>query len=246
MEGNTLQTTRTRMAAMAGVFTAGLLALAGCASPHAASQPASSLHVDSGVSVVKQELTPAQAEAIEPVPVADVTYPQNKNLDEDQIRARFAQIDSDYEVGQQFSAADAEFVEAYATPNAQVFDPSQVAVHTAAGISGGASGGSGTHKASASDKISHTGGPLTWHWSTTVKISTGSAVTKSTIEAHPRGYGIVGQGGVGLVYSANPSTTTTSHSYTWNRSATYTAAEAYFTMYDDVKVYYSGGSFQLG
>lgn len=237
-----------RGASLAALFVAAI-ALAGCtpagsAAESTAPHPGSAGHVNPGVATVKQTLTKEQQTALAPIRKSSVRHAENKDLDGVQVESRLRTIDSHYRPGEAFSDADAEFVRAYATPNADAFDPSALTVKTASSATYNRSGGSGTKVCAYSATISHSSGMLTGQWSTTLKMTSGSAITKVTIAAHPRSYGVIGKSGIGITYAADPSVATTVHSYSFNRSANYTSVlEVYFTMYDDLTCYYTGGTF---
>lgn len=202
--------------------------------------------VHAGVAIVKPHLDEEQRAALAPVKRDAVRYPANRNLGSGEVTSRFAVIDATYAVGEPFNAVDAEFVRAYATPNDEAFEPSELTVNAASTVSYNASGGSGTKLCKYASTMSHSAGLATGSWSTVVQMSSGSAIQKVKIATHPRSYGVIGKNGVGLTYSADPSYTTTLHSYTFQRSANYSSVlEVYFTIYNDLTCFYSNGSFTV-
>jgi hypothetical protein len=219
-------------------------ALAGCSSA-GVRESSGTPRVYADIAGVKQTLTPVQQNALRPIAPSNLKFAQNKNLRTAQIIGRFETIDSSYKIGQPFDAQDAEFVRAYATPNPEVFDPTEYTVQAASALSFSKSGSQGGNKCAIAGSMSNTGGPFNYKWSTKFTMSSSAKITKSVMHAHVRSYGVFGSSGVGLAYSSDNPVTTSAHSYTYSAAGAYTSAEVYSTMYDDVICYYSGGNFTV-
>ena len=160
-----------------------------------------------------------------------------------QIAQRFAQINSTYAIGQPFSAQDAAFIKAYATPAAtgtitpmaqQSFSKSNTshAVH-----------------ATFDGYVTNSIGYLSFTYGGNIKcvITSGkSAWRKTTLQISCTAYGLVGSGGVGIIYDGQiSSSTTTATTYTMNQSKKVSGLAAYTYTNANCVISMSSGSYNI-
>lgn len=167
-----------------------------------------------------------------PIAQNDIQYSINKNLNETQIRERFAEINSKYALYQPFSAEDTEFVRAYAKPANPVNESNISPMDTTKSWPFSKSDTSHYVKASFSGTIFSTIGTYitnSFGGNITATITAGITQWQGT-ELHiiNTAYGIIGSGGVGIIYNGDLSGSTTSSStFNLNRSQTYSGLVAY-------------------
>jgi|GEM_PF-4848556 len=152
---------------------------------------------------------------------------------------RLALIGEKYDVGDRLSPSDAAFVKAHAMP-------AEGAIATR-GTSANCFRKSGASGAGVVDGChgSVVGSSLTIRWQTGYTATGNSSVTKIKAAERIRAYGLVGSGGVGLVYSANPSATVNGRTNKFSRSGSFTALAAYVTVQYDATFYTRTGSFNV-
>jgi len=152
---------------------------------------------------------------------------------------RLYEISQKYTVGDELSAADADFIKATATNAAAT----RGAVANCFRKSGsGAVNGTGTVDGCHGSQI----GPGTRNNWMAGYTATGNAnVTKIKAAEHVRAYGLIGSGGIGVVYASDPSATVNGRTHKFSRSATFTALAAYMTVQYDATFYTSRGSFNV-
>jgi hypothetical protein len=244
-----------RLAAAAFVLVAIVASaslLVGCAATQTRVPADGSITARAGIELrAASPLSTEQRAALAPVAPANAHYSQNRGLTAQQATERLDIIDSEYVVGQAFSPADTEFIRIYATPAATAFPnyspntasaifASSTASHsfdqskTLSGVTGRAKG-----------TASLSGGPLSYRYATTMKVTTSSKATKVKMEVQVRSYGLVGSDGIGITYSTNQSATSKLHSYNFSRSGSYTSLEVYSTIRDAVTVTAPATSFNL-
>ena len=117
-------------------------------------------------------------------------------LSQSQIKERLKEINARYEVGEEFSADDAQFVKTYAAPATQ---PAIMTVDSNSTFNKTKTYGKTTVNASGS--LFHKG-TFAYIYGGNVKVTTKSETTpkKIKIVIHCTSYGVVGSGGVGKIY----------------------------------------------
>lgn len=160
---------------------------------------------------------------------------------------RLALIGEKYEVGDELSAADARFIKENAIPTDHVDGRSTIGTRSSAAscfrkTKTGAVNGSGTVDGCHGTRI----GPGTSNNWMVGYTATGNAnVTKIKASEHIRAYGLVGSGGIGLVYAADPSATVNGRTHKFSRSASFGALAAYMTAQYDATFWTARGSFNV-
>ncbi|WP_431220859.1 hypothetical protein [Leifsonia xyli] len=158
-------------------------------------------------------------------------------------------------IGQELSPADAEFVRlagAYA-PEMKAAEGSADAgpsIQTSGlviraatqGFTKTCTLGTATGTVSGSHTMNYNGVISGW-WSSSFKATGSTAVNKVRAAEHVRMYGLIGSGGIGVVYAADPSSTVSGRTNTFARNASFTALAAYCTMQFDTTFYTPSSSF---
>lgn len=154
---------------------------------------------------------------------------------------RLYDISQKYSVGDELSAEDAAFIKATAVPADGAATRGAVA-NCFRKSSSGAVNGSGTVDGCHGSQI----GPGTRNNWMAGYTATGNAnVTKIKASEHVRAYGLIGSGGIGVVYAADPSATVSGRTHEFSRSATFTALAAYMTVQYDATFSTSRGTFNV-
>lgn len=154
---------------------------------------------------------------------------------------RLYEISQKYTVGDELSAADADFIKATATPTNTAATRGAVA-NCFRKSGSGAANGTGTVDGCHGSQI----GPGTRNNWMVGYTATGNAnVTKIKAAEHVRAYGLIGSGGIGVVYASDPSATVNGRTHKFSRSARFTALAAYMTVQYDATFYTSRGSFNV-
>ncbi|MGN6407366.1 MAG: hypothetical protein ACTHMH_03390, partial [Curtobacterium sp.] len=153
-------------------------------------------------------------------------------------RDRLAAIGDRYDVGEELSADDA-FIKAHALSTADT--------STTRGTAANCFRKSGASGAGVVDGChgSVIGASLTVRWQTGYTATGNSSVTKIKAAERIRAYGLAGSGGVGLVYSSNPSSTVNGRTNRFSRSGSFTALAAYVTVQYDATFFTRNGSFNV-
>lgn len=185
--------------------------------------------------------------------VTPALFPENRNLNAQQVQERTEQLTAEYRsVGQVLTDVDAEFVKLYAY-GGSAWEPASDAASSDAPTTvggpyyfkktGSGAGGSGTIWAKMRLDI----GDFSTNNSYSAKVtSSGSTAVKKVKNCvHVRSYGIVGQGGVGLVYASDPCDSLTGRKLTMTRNQNYSALVIYATITADATFYTNAGSFQV-
>lgn len=141
-------------------------------------------------------------------PIAHASqFPENDNLSDIAIKDRFHQINTGYEVGEEFSASDADFVNRYAQ---KPDSPMPLATQNFS-VSGRSPDGT---TVSAYGNLYHNGTiSYSYGGNVTVNKTAGSTPRSMTLTVHCTSYGIVGSGGVGIIYNDG-----VSHTANWVNS----------------------------
>lgn len=164
-------------------------------------------------------------------------YPQNDNLSEQQIKDRFSQINSSYAVGEEFSAEDTDFVLRYGisakTPSlldSRGFTMSGSGYGTTVSVSGNV-----YHNGT----FNYTYGANAW-----VNKTYGGTPRAMTLTVHCTSYGVVGSGGVGIIYNDSVSYTGSyTNSFSASPSRTYSGVMTTYIVEVWVDVTTSTGNF---
>lgn len=176
-----------------------------------------------------------------------VAAPANAATAPDEARTdRLAAIAEKYEVGDELSPQDAQFIEANASRTREEGAGSIAPLGSAASCfrksKTGGGNGSGTVDGCHGTRI----GPGTRNnWMVGYTASGNANVTKIKATERIRAYGLVGSGGIGLVYAADPTATVNGRSHKFSRSASFGALAAYMTAQYDVTFYTPRGSFNV-
>lgn len=154
---------------------------------------------------------------------------KNQNLTDRQIAQRFEEINSKYQVGEEFSEDDAEFVRTYATPAGS----GDAAVMATQSQSFSKTGSRYGVSASFSGSVFSNIGLLTSSFGGNVRctILSGQALQWLSTELHitQTTYGLVGSSGIGIIYSGHISAGPTHASpFSMNQSRTYNGLLAVF------------------
>ena len=211
--------------------------------------------------VVDETTNIEETNSIEPIEKSEIEYEINKDLSEEQIRERFRQINSTYEIQEPFSEEDSEFIRAYAlsTESVDTLEDTE--------INGGIQTMSLKFGNSNSESFSKskTAYGVTVKFTGTVYVdiglvnnsyrgktkavitSGGSKVSNLKLGVTNSAYGLVGGGGtiVGLVYNDETSSKTSTKT-TWNMDKTvkYTGVGVVYTYTDAyVQVATTSGTF---
>ena len=166
-------------------------------------------------------------------------FPENDNLTSEQITERFREINASYEIGEAFSDSDADFVERYATPS------NEPVIQTRGSSSFSKSGSKSGTTVKISGSIYHEG---TFNYkygaNVTVKTTGGSTPQKMKFTVHCTAYGLVGSGGIAIVYNDGVShTVKNTRSFTASPSRTYTAVTSFHVVECWLDVTTANGSF---
>jgi hypothetical protein len=231
--------------------------LAGCVSTshHAASSEIPET-AKFGVDVTPTPQPPSTFRKFAPLAPAQATYAQNAHLTPKSAEDRLTEIESTYQVGELLSPADAEFVRIVAAEAPAMADATEEATQSsevpAAYIqpvdsmnfnkSGSLSSATGNVRGS---ETMNYNGIVSGTWSASFVASGNSSVKKVTAVEHVRMYGLIGTSGIGVVYSADPSSTVSGTVNNFSRSASFTALAAYYTMDYDGTFYTSNSSFNV-
>ena len=142
---------------------------------------------------------------------ANKSFPENENLASTQISERFAAINSTYNVGEPFSASDADFVSKYGvSPN----EPSARGSHFF-DVTGSGYGTTirfyGT--------IYHNGTfNYTWGGDINAYKYSGTLPQQLALEIECTSYGAIGSGGIGIIYHQTIGNVSGSNPPTWSYS----------------------------
>jgi hypothetical protein len=202
--------------------------------------------------VMASNATPTQANILTPISQNQIQYSINKNLNSKQIAERFTEINSKYALYQPFSAVDAEFVRTYANPantvsagsispmssKTQSFSKSDTTHTVQTSFYGSVSsafdvnGNVLLNSYGGNITAAITGGKSNWRGTTLVITCTA--------------YGLVGSGGIGMVYNGQISgSTTTASTYTLNQSQLYSALAAYAYVDAEAIINTNSGSYSI-
>lgn len=167
------------------------------------------------------------------------SYPENENLSSEEVADRFALIDSSYEVGEAFSEVDADFVLRYGKKptNGEVYRASQNF-----NVSGSGYGTS----INATGSLYHNGVAPSYSYGGNVNINTTSGPTPKNLKLtiHCTSYGIIGSGGVGIIYNDEVSASRAwSSSFSAAPSRSYSGYMVSYSVYGWVDVTTSSGNF---
>jgi hypothetical protein len=155
---------------------------------------------------------------------------------------RLASISRDYAVGDVLSPSDAAFIKRYATPVDDRSNSRGAAANCFSKSASGGGNGSGTVDGCHGTNI----GPGTSNnWRVDYTATGNANVTRITATEHIRAYGLIGSGGIGLVYAADPSGTVAGRTNKFSRSASFTALAAYMTAQYDTTFSTTKGSFNV-
>lgn len=166
-------------------------------------------------------------------------------LSAEEIADRLGDIADRYtEAGDVLSAEDAAFVRAHAKTklSKDVAAPDS----TASGSysrSGRGAGASGTVRGSFSLTTHDFSINNSYRISYTARGSSSVHTIKAC--AHIRAYGLVGSGGIGVVYAEDPCSTVKGRTNAFSRGRSFQAFTAYSTIQYDARFYTSRGSFQI-
>jgi hypothetical protein len=147
---------------------------------------------------------------------------------------------NEYAVGEAFSANDEAFVRAVSAP---LTSPSTRAAATCFNKSK-SGGGNGSGTVNGCHGMSYTPG-ITHNWSVDYRATGNGNVKKVVAREHVRVYGLVGSGGFGIVYAADPSGTVSGNQNTFSRGASFSAIGTNWTMQYDATFTTSSGSFNI-
>mgnify|MGYP004692059681 CR=1 FL=1 len=164
-------------------------------------------------------------------------YPRNDNLSEQLIRDRFSQINSSYAIGEEFTAEDADFVLRYGvtanTPSlldSRSFTMSGSGYGTTVNVSGNV-----YHNGT----FSYSYGANAW-----VNKTYGPTPRSMTLTVHCTSYGVVGSGGIGIIYNDSVSYTgSNTNSFNASPSRTYSGVMTSYIVETWVDVTTSSGNF---
>jgi hypothetical protein len=154
-----------------------------------------------------------------------------------------AQLDrvlSEYRVGQPFSPEDEAFVRAVSTPLASTGSRAAATCFNQSR----SGGGNGTGNVNGCHGMNYTPG-ITHNWAVDYRATGNANVKKVVAREHVRVYGVIGSGGFGIVYSADPSGTVTGSQNTFSRGASFSAIGTNWTMQYDATFTTSSGSFSV-
>lgn len=206
-----------------------------------------------------------------PIELNEIEYDVNKNLTEDQIQARFNEINSKYSVNEPFSPEDAEFVRAYAAPKTDSADTLNLNDYNLQPLTkdlktdsikftldGNASESFSKSKTAYSTTVKFTGtvysniNILNHSYRGNLKAqitSGGSKVSKIKLTVTNVAYGVVGNSGtyIGIVYDGSASSsTTTQKTWSMDKTVKYSAVGVVYTYTNAyVTVTTSSGSYNL-
>ena len=167
------------------------------------------------------------------------SYPENENLSSQEITDRFKLIDASYEVGEAFSEVDADFVLRYGMKpvNGDVYRASQNF-----NVSGSGYGTS----INATGSLYHNGVVPSYSYGGNVNINTTYGPTPKNLKLtiHCTSYGIIGSGGVGIIYNDEVSASKSwSSSFSASPSRSYSGYMVSYSVYGWVDVTTSSGNF---
>jgi hypothetical protein len=205
--------------------------------------------------------------ATSPISQANIQYDANKNLDFIQANERFDQIESTYEVGEALPPVDAEFVRAYGN---EVTNYNADAINSDPTVKPPANGGpisplDTTSTIGFSKTKSEYGVSVSFHgkvyntigtWLTNsyrgnegVDVTSGSSkITHLKDIVSNTAYGLIGQGGIGMVYNGSIDTGDhcTSHTACYmDKTEQYTAYVVYSHVSTHTEVTTASGEFTL-
>lgn len=187
------------------------------------------------------------SDKLSPIAVEAVTYNSNKNLTAAQISERFQTINTTYEIGQPFSEEDVEFIRAYANPTNQNQDNAMMrATIDTIPIDNLANANNVYGRIYGNvyltvDGLSRSfGGNLTG-----TAASSTQNITNLIIYVEHTAFGIIGSGGVGIVYNKTLSASSASTPVKFNKSQPYSAAVMYSSTYCWLDVVYSNGTLSV-
>lgn len=196
--------------------------------------------------------------SFEPIEQSEIQHEVNKNLSEEQIRERFEQINSSYEIQEPFSEEDIEFVRAYAQSTESVDDTeADNGIQTMSMKFGNSNSESFSKtKTAYGVSVKFTGTVYvniglvnnSYRGKTKAVITAGgSKVNSIKLGVTNSAYGAIGGGGIyfGLVYDSGTSSTTKTQT-TWNMDKTvkYTGVAVVYTYTDAyVQVATKSGTF---
>ncbi len=178
-----------------------------------------------------------------PIAIGDIVYDVNKNLTQEQISQRFQTINTTYKIGLPFSDEDSEFVRAYAKPANQSNAISLLSTVNIDNL-GSANGVYGRIYGSIFSDISTVNCSFGGNLTGTATSSTHS-ISKLTIKVQHTSYGIIGSGGIGLVYSKTISASSSTSPVNFNKSQPYTAAALYCSTTCWLDVKYDSGTLSV-
>ena len=163
-------------------------------------------------------------------------FPENDGLTEQEVRERFREIRTSYDVGEEFSASDADFVLRYAV------DPSKPAARGSSAFQ--KTGSLGGTSATMSGTLYHNG-TFSYTYGANATISVSGPTPKNLVfTVHCTSYGVVGSGGVGIIYDGEVSATKSNSSYFQaNPSRTYSGVMTLYSVECVLDVTTSRGSF---
>ncbi|MFI8495283.1 hypothetical protein ACIGC1_20645 [Peribacillus butanolivorans] len=213
--------------------------------------------------VGNEDANAEEGTSLEPIEQAEIQYEVNKNLSEEQIRERFDQINSSYELQEPFSEEDTEFVRAYAASTASGDTSEDEDTEINNGIQALSTKFGNSNSQSFSKTRTAMGVTVKFTGTVYVKIglvnnsyrgnlkavitSGGSKINSLKLAVTNTAYGLVGGGGtkVGLVYN-DQKTSSTKTKTTWSMDQTvkYTGVAVVYTYTDAyVQVATKSGTF---
>lgn len=166
--------------------------------------------------------------------------PAASATEQESVESRLAEISETYtEVGQVLSNDDAEFIKEHAP----VADPRlRGAASRSFSRAGSGAGGSGN----LTGYMKTTNGPgIRNSYSFSANAAGSTRVNKTRVCGAVRGYGLVGSGGVGLVFSETPCATVKGHGQQMSRQRPYSGLVAYSTLVVYSDFYTRSGSFRV-
>ena len=164
-------------------------------------------------------------------------FPENDNLSSSEISERFHSINATYQVGEEFNDSDADFVLRYGKK------PSSIALYGSDQFNISGSGSGTTVKASGT--LYHNGTfQYTYGGNVTITKTAGPTPKKLTLTVHCTSYGVVGSGGVGIIYNDGVSASKSNAStFVASPSRTYTGYMTVYSVEAWVDVTTSSGNF---